>query len=78
MILSEKQLSKKLWDKHNSSLAEFFIVSKVIYSDNNEELQVLHAEGEKCPRCWHIEELKEHSIGESLCERCTNVMSELI
>jgi len=59
--------------------AEFFIVSKVNYSDNNEEgLKVTLADGEKCPRCWHIEELKEHSMGERLCGRCSKVMSELL
>ena len=78
IVLSKKHLSKDLWNKYQDSLTEFFIVSKVIYRDNVEELQVTLAEGEKCPRCWHIEELKEHSIGERLCQRCRKVMNELI
>jgi isoleucyl-tRNA synthetase len=79
VALSSKQLSKELWDKYQNTLAEFFIVSKVIYSDNKaEDLKVMLAEGEKCPRCWHIEELSEHACGERLCNRCSKVMSELL
>ena len=79
IILSKKHLSEKLWNKYQESLSEFFIVSKVIYRDNDEELQVMLAEGRKCPRCWHIEELREHPpIEEHLCERCIKVMSELL
>jgi isoleucyl-tRNA synthetase len=78
LILSTKHLKQELWEKYKDSLAELFIVSKVKYMDNNEELKVLLAEGEKCPRCWHIVELKEHSIGESLCKRCTEVMNKIV
>ncbi len=78
VILSKKHLKHELWEKYKDSLAELFIVSKVEYVDNNEELKVLLAEGEKCPRCWHIDELKEHSVGESLCKRCTEVMNKIV
>ncbi len=77
VVLSKSELSKDLYDKYAQSLAEFFIVSKVAYDSESEKLKVGLAEGEKCPRCWHIEELKEHSSGHKVCGRCSNVLDGL-
>jgi len=76
--LTSNQLSQELWNAYRDQLEEFFIVSKVEYSTEGNELDVDLADGEKCPRCWHIDELKQHSCGESICPRCTKVLDEIL
>jgi isoleucyl-tRNA synthetase len=71
-------LEKSLWEKYKNQLAEFFIVSDVTYSEDSKNLDVDLAEGEKCPRCWHIESLKDHSCGEKICGRCFDVLDEIL
>ncbi len=70
--------------------AEFeslFIVSKVTFQSDSEGLtklsdelpvwvSVTKAEGQKCPRCWKIRELKSWSDGhEGICEACHEVLT---
>ncbi|MDQ5983830.1 MAG: Isoleucine--tRNA ligase [Eubacteriales bacterium SKADARSKE-1] len=68
-----------------NSLKEIFIVSQVeVINDNNGEFKgemikglsvnVLHASGEKCERCWTYSEtvLKNE---EKICERCAKIVS---
>ena len=50
-------------------LAKYFVVSDVIYTDD--ELEVDIADKEKCPRCWQHKDL---SSTHNLCERCTEVV----
>ncbi|MGH1469171.1 MAG: isoleucine--tRNA ligase [Bdellovibrionales bacterium] len=71
-------LSADMWSKYESQIAEFLIVSDVSYDEKGDKLDVGLAEGEKCPRCWHIEDLKEHKCGERICSRCSNVMDEIL
>jgi len=71
-------ISQSLWDTYKDQLAEFFIVSKVEFNAASKELDVDLAEGEKCPRCWHIDTLAKHSCGEKVCLRCTNVLDEVL
>ncbi len=71
-------LSAKMWAKYGDQLEEFFIVSSVSYDENSSELDFSLAEGEKCPRCWHIKYLNEHKCGNKLCSRCSNVMDEFL
>ena len=78
VTLSKSDLAPELWEKYKNRLAELFIVSHVDYSEDAKNLDVGLAAGDKCPRCWHIEELKEHSCGENLCNRCGPIMDELI
>ena len=62
-------------------LAAAFIVSQVIIvSSDREELsvEVLHADGEKCSRCWSF----SHTVGKNekypdACERCSHVLDSL-
>jgi len=76
--LPGSSISKALWDRYFDQLAEFFIVSKVDFDESLKELDVDLAEGEKCPRCWHIEALVKHSCGEEVCSRCTKVLDEIL
>ncbi len=75
--------------KTNEALLEdILIVSKVslggsldgsVKSDLIEDLEikVLHAEGEKCERCWkYSTELGTNKEHPSICPRCTGVISE--
>jgi isoleucyl-tRNA synthetase len=71
-------ITQDLWDVYKDQLAEFFIVSKVDFDAGSKELDVDLAEGEKCPRCWHIDKLAKHSCGEEVCPRCTNVLDEVL
>lgn len=77
-ILCPSVLDRDLWEKYKSHLAEFYIVSQVSYDADLSEVVVKAAEGEKCPRCWHVQKLQDHKIGEKVCARCVNVLDELI
>lgn len=59
------------------SLEEFFIVSKVEISDEIDDYEVGLAEGEKCPRCWHIDELIPTPSGHEVCPRCAEVLGQI-
>ncbi len=71
-------LKTDMWAKYGDQLEEFLIVSAVSYDEKADKLDVSLAEGEKCPRCWHIEDLNEHKCGESICKRCSHVMDEIL
>jgi isoleucyl-tRNA synthetase len=75
--------------KTNEALLEdILIVSKVSLGDSLDgsvksdliedlEIKVLHAEGEKCERCWkYSTELGTNEEHPSICPRCTGVISE--
>lgn len=56
---------------YGKHLAQFFIVSSVLISSSiNESIEVRHAQGEKCERCWKWDTLKE-----GLCPRCYSVVN---
>ena len=53
----------------------FFIVSQVVTlpsdeSENGISLLVQKAQGEKCPRCWSYDSLKEFPPYGKICEKC--------
>lgn len=77
VVLSKEDMSEDFFNKYKDRMSEFFIVSKVAYDSKSEKLKVSLAEGEKCPRCWHIEELKEHKTGHNVCPRCSIVLDNL-
>ncbi|MGI5971679.1 MAG: isoleucine--tRNA ligase [Oscillospiraceae bacterium] len=57
------------------TLAEIFIVSKVILEKGEKKINVARATAPKCPRCWvHTEEPDENG----LCPRCSEVVSSII
>lgn len=74
--------SKKTLDllkKYSAYLEEFFIVSKVeiCNSDENLHIEVEHAEGEKCERCWKYDPLtNSDSEFPNICPRCMAVLKE--
>ncbi len=60
------------------SLAELFIVSQVDLIEADEvAIEVVAADGEKCPRCWNYRELGTVSGHPGVCERCARVLAEI-
>ena len=58
-------------------LADIFIVSKAVLSDEvgDVEVRVEHAPGQKCERCWkYSESVGEDSQHPTLCKRCVAVL----
>ncbi|MCQ2751546.1 MAG: isoleucine--tRNA ligase [Coriobacteriales bacterium] len=58
------------------NLAEIYIVSKVnlTATDTNElSVELVKAQGDKCPRCWNYRLLNE----DGLCARCSEVVSNI-
>jgi len=59
-------------------LEELFIVSGVTLAAGDElSCEVLHAEGEKCPRCWNYRELGGNAAHPDVCKRCGDVLDEI-
>ena len=67
--LDEKynEVKKKL----GSYLHQLFIVSKVEYTTDGEEVVVEKSTGEKCNRCWNY---VDHLNGD-ICDRCHNIIN---
>ena len=63
-----------------SELAAAFIVSDVEISEGSDELnvEVTHAEGEKCERCWIFSKtVGTDADHPTLCKRCASVISSM-
>lgn len=58
-------------EKLDSYLHQLFIVSKVEYTTDGEEVVVEKSTGEKCNRCWNY---VEHLNGD-ICDRCHNIIN---
>lgn len=58
-------------EKLGSYLHQLFIVSKVEYTTDGEEVVVEKSTGEKCNRCWNY---VEHLNGD-ICDRCHNIIN---
>ena len=58
-------------EKLGSYLHQLFIVSKVEYTTDGEELVVEKSTGEKCNRCWNY---VDHLNGD-ICDRCHNIIN---
>ncbi len=58
-------------EKLGSYLHQLFIVSKVEYTTNGEEVVVEKSTGEKCNRCWNY---VDHLNGD-ICDRCHNIIN---
>jgi isoleucyl-tRNA synthetase len=61
------------------ALAEMFIVSAVELRDQPGEatVEVLLANGDKCPRCWNLRALGSDAAHPDVCARCASVLAEL-
>jgi len=78
----------ELLKNYSAWLPQIFIVSQVNVASANgsagaatnlvERIEVLHADGKKCERCWnysvHVGESREYP---TLCERCLRAMAEI-
>ena len=61
-----------------AALEELFIVSGVELACGDEfACEVLHAAGEKCPRCWNYRELGGNANHVEVCKRCGDVLDEI-
>ena len=59
-------------------LEELFIVSGVEFVEGPElACEVLHAPGEKCPRCWNYRELGGNANHPHVCSRCGDALDEI-
>ena len=58
-------------EKLGSYLHQLFIVSKVEYTTDGEEVVVEKSTGEKCNRCW---DYVDHLNGD-ICDRCHNIIN---
>ncbi len=71
----------KLLKKHEASLAELFIVSKVTLGEGTgEDIRVLvkRAGGAKCERCWNWSDSVGKNAGHPvLCARCSDVVGSM-
>jgi isoleucyl-tRNA synthetase len=66
---------KALLEGTLTNIPQWFIVSKVDFTEGEGEPTVAKAPGTKCPRCWNYSEQPD---GEGLCPRCQEVMAKLI
>ena len=59
-------------------LEELFIVSGVKLEQGDElSCEVLHADGEKCPRCWNYRNLGGNANHPDVCERCGDTLDAI-
>ena len=59
-------------------LEELFIVSGVeLVAGDELTCEVLHAAGEKCPRCWNYRELGGNAAHPDVCARCGEVLDSI-
>ncbi|MDP0493912.1 MAG: isoleucine--tRNA ligase [Fusobacterium sp. JB021] len=89
VLISTQDENLKTFIKENQELLEMaFIVSELNYVDETDEtfakddeielfVKVLHAEGEKCERCWkYSKEIGKNPEHPTLCPRCASVLGE--
>ncbi|MDD3341749.1 MAG: isoleucine--tRNA ligase [Bacilli bacterium] len=57
-------------EKLGSRLHQLFIVSKVIFTEDVEDIEVSKSNGEKCERCWNFVDHVEDGI----CPRCASIV----
>jgi len=77
-------LSHQHADLHGDDvIREAFVVSQIVWQDTPDELNetelsgvyadVVHAHGDKCPRCWHWDSSVRD---EGICRRCAQVLDQ--
>lgn len=78
----------ELLKNYASSLPQLFIVSQVtvgpaesnaaVASGQVDEIEVAHADGKKCERCWNYSiHVGENADYPTICERCTAAIAEI-
>jgi isoleucyl-tRNA synthetase len=79
-IGSEHSAKDYIGERDGAWWARFLGVSKVTPNDPNsfDQLNVLKAVGQKCPRCWRWrEDVGQNKDFPELCARCANVVSKM-
>lgn len=72
IVTAPAEMTAVLRDRGDAALADMFIVSAVeLVEGNGPIVDVLPADGEKCPRCWNYRTLG----ADGLCPRCARVVS---
>lgn len=62
--------------KYESLLTEFFIVSQVQLGVGQFEVKAIHAEGEKCERCWYWStEIGSDAKYPTVCPKCSKALA---
>jgi isoleucyl-tRNA synthetase len=62
--------------KYESFLPEFFIVSQVSLSMGQFQVKAVHADGEKCERCWYWStELGTNTAYPTVCPKCSKALT---
>jgi isoleucyl-tRNA synthetase len=75
VVTAPAEMAAVLRARGEVSLAEMLIVSAVIVADGAElAVEVLSAEGEKCPRCWNFRTLGADIDNPGVCARCAEVL----
>ena len=64
---------KEVEDKLKDYLHQLFVVSKVIFTDSVEDVEVVRSSGQKCNRCWNY---VDHLHDGDICDRCKKVIEE--
>ena len=59
-------------EKLGPYLHQLFIVSKVVYDDKADGIQVIKSNGHKCARCWNYVDTLEDDI----CPRCHSIINK--
>jgi len=62
-----------------NNLADMLIVSAVVLAEGDDVVvEVLPAEGEKCPRCWNHRPLGTNPAQPEVCGRCAEVLGDRV
>ncbi len=77
-IAAPEAVAAVLRERGAAQLAEMLIVSDVaVAAADTLAIEVLPAEGEKCPRCWNFRTLGTDAEHPDVCERCASVLRSL-
>jgi len=75
VVTAPAEMAVVLRARGDVSLAEMLIVSAVTVADGADlAVEVLSAEGEKCPRCWNFRSLGTDADNPGVCARCAEVL----
>jgi len=63
--------------RHSALLTEFFIVSQVEFNVGAFEISAVHAEGEKCERCWYWStDVGRDKKYPTVCAKCSTALAD--
>ncbi len=77
VVTAPSAIAGPLRERGEDSLAEMLIVSAVVIAEGPElAVEVLPADGEKCPRCWNYRTLGSDPTHPEVCARCAAVLTQ--